>query len=346
MESGYIDSLNNYNGYFYIMPKKTNINNYDSLFIQVFEKNSGSIEFKLYKNFEIFLIFSCSSYEYYNISEINTENQLMLYAEHKNNFTFRYILYNSKIGEYANYNYITNLITTNTFTFKILDKNFFPYKIEIKPSPHEINGCSNYYFYILEPNFEIDNINYYNFKRLNSSIFSQNFTIENICSANGEFDSNDLKKFIFNSTIKTDKNIKIFGYSEQINHFKAIKFYPINEFYYEYDGKGNSNTELIIIIASSSVGFIIIIILIVVFVKRRKSNKHSKGDNIPNINYEIGENNENDENVLINENEINSNEMIVMNEYENNPNEYINNPINYEDNNLPYYDEAYDQNQS
>ena len=100
---------------------------------------------------------------------------------------------------------------------------------------------------------------------------------------------------------------------------------------------------MIIIIASSSVGFIIIIILIVVFVKRRKSNNHTRGDNIPNINDEFDEN---DENGLINENEINSNEMIVMNEYENNPNEYINNPINYEDNNLPYYDEAYDQNQS
>ena len=72
---------------------------------------------------------------------------------------------------------------------------------------------------------------------MNSSIFSQNFTIENICSANGEFDSKDLEKFIFNSTIKIDKNYKILGYSEQIDHFKAIKFYPISEFYDYYEEK-------------------------------------------------------------------------------------------------------------
>ena len=372
MESEDIDSLNDYNGYFYIMPKKTNIYNYDSLFIQLFEKNSDSIEFKLYKNLELFFTFLCSSYGNYHIEEINTDNQLMLYIEHKNNFTFRYKLYNSKTSEYTNYNYKTNLITTNTFLFQILDKTNLSYKYEIKPYPHEINGCSNYYFFILKPNTEIDNINYYNFKRLNSSVFSGNITIENICSVNGEFDSKDLEKFIFNSTIKVDKNITVFGYSEQIDHFKAIKFYPISEFYDYYEEKQKqkqkekeeeekkekekeekkeeekkeeegkeeekekeikkSKSEMIIIIVSCSVGFIIMVILIFILLKRRKSNRQTGGSTIINNIYP---------------NNLNNNEMLIMNEYDNNPNvPPTNNSINNEENNLPDFNEILDQSQS
>ena len=64
MESKDIISESDYDGYFYIMPKKTNMNNYDSLFLQVFEKNSYPVEFKLYKNLEIFSTFSISSSTY------------------------------------------------------------------------------------------------------------------------------------------------------------------------------------------------------------------------------------------------------------------------------------------
>jgi len=277
----------------------------------------------------------------------------MLYTEHKNNFTFRYKLYNSKTSEYTNYNYKTNLITINTFLFQILDKTNLSYKYEIKPYPHEINGCSNYYFFILKPNTKIDNINYYNFKSLNSSVFSENFTIENICSVNGEFDSKDLEKFVFNSTIKVDKNITVFGYSEQLDHFKAIKFYNVSEFYDKYEEnqkqkekekeeeeknkkeeeQEKSKSEMTIIIVSCSVGFIILAILIFILVKRRKSNRQTGGSNIISNN--------------IYPNNLNNNEMLIMNEYDYNPNvPPANNSINNEENNLPDFNEILDQSQS
>lgn len=87
MESEDINFVKDYDGYFYIIPKKTDIYNYDSLFIQVFTENSYSLEFKLYKDLEIFLTFSLSSYKIYDISKINTENQLMLYNEHNKKFS-------------------------------------------------------------------------------------------------------------------------------------------------------------------------------------------------------------------------------------------------------------------
>lgn len=147
---------------------------------------------------------------------------------------FRFKLYNSKLEEYADYNYDTNSITSYSFSFKIIDKNIFPYKVEIIPQPHEKKGCSNYYFFILKPKFAININYYYNFKILNSSVFYQNFTIENVCSENGEFNSKDLEKFIVDSKIKTKGYITIFGYSEQIAHFKAIKFYRSRSVYYDY----------------------------------------------------------------------------------------------------------------
>ena len=68
---------------------------------------------------------------------------------------------------------------------------------------------------------------------LNSSAFIQNFKIENACSENGEFKEKDLEKFIVNSKIKAKGYIDIIGYSQQIAHFKAIKFYSYNRFYYD-----------------------------------------------------------------------------------------------------------------
>ena len=235
LESKDINNTNDYDGYFYIMPLKTNINNYDSLFIQTFgEYHYDSIEFKLFKDLEIFLTFSCKSNENYNISNINTDNQLMLYTEHKIKSILRFKLYNSKDNIYSNYNYKTNFITTNSFNFKIMDKNMFPYKVQFNPYPHEKKGCSNYYFFILKPNYAINVNYYYDFKILNSSVFYQNFTIENVCSENEKFDAQNLEKFIVNSKIKTKGYITIFGYSEQINYFKAIKFYSSRRFYYDY----------------------------------------------------------------------------------------------------------------
>ena len=199
MELKDIISESDYDGYFYIMPKKTNINNYNSLFLQAFEKNSYQVEFKLYKNLQIFSKFSISTsnnYEKYNIQEINIENQLMLYIEHSRNSLFRFIFYNSEIDEYNNYDYKSNLITSNDISLKIKDKTIFPYKIEIKPyKPHEIKGCSNYYFFALKPKYNPSIQNYYDFKLLNSSVFYQNFTAENVCSENKEFYSQDLEKF-------------------------------------------------------------------------------------------------------------------------------------------------------
>ena len=137
MESKDINILNNYDEYFYIMPIKTNINNYDSIFMQVFPQYSRYVYFTLFKDLEIFLKFSLYSKGNYNISEINTENQLMLYTEHITNSIFHFKLYNSKESEFVNYDYDTNLITPRNINFKIIDKNIFPYKCEIKPDPHE-----------------------------------------------------------------------------------------------------------------------------------------------------------------------------------------------------------------
>ena len=234
MESKDIYGVEDYNGYFYIMPKKTNINNYNSLFLQTLAENSYSIAFKLYKDLEKFVEFSCYTFKIYDISEINTENQLMIYTENNRNSIFRFKLFNSNDEEYTNYNYENNLISGYYFSLTIIDKSIFPYKVEIKPNPHEKKGCSNYYFFILQPKFEAYIYYYYDFKNLNSSVFYQNFTIENVCSDNGELNSQDLEKLIVNCKIKTTGYIRIFGYSEQIDHYKAIKFYRSSSFYYNY----------------------------------------------------------------------------------------------------------------
>ena len=247
MESKDIISESDYDEYFYILPIKSNTNNYDSLFLQVFVNNLYSIDFKLYQNLEIFSDISIiiSTYENYKITEINTENQLMLYSKHISNSVFRFILYNSEIDEYNNYDYKSNLITSNEFGLQIKDKTIFPNKIEIKPyKPHEIKGCSNYYFFALKSNFNPSIRNYNDFKLLNSSVFYQNFTAENVCSENKEFYSQDLEKFIFNSRIKTNGYITIIGYSEQIDHFKAIKFYQTKYTYYNYEPIEYFNTTM------------------------------------------------------------------------------------------------------
>ena len=185
MESKDIISESDYDGYFYIMPKKTNINNYNSLFLQAFEKNSYQVEFKLYKNLQIFSKFSISTsnnYENYNIQEINIENQLMLYIEHSRNSLFRFIFYNSEIDEYNNYDYKSNLITSNYISLQIKDKTIFPYKFEIKPNkPHEIKGCSNYYFFALKSNYNPSIQNYYNF----CNIFIQK--VQDAYGCNGKY---------------------------------------------------------------------------------------------------------------------------------------------------------------
>ena len=89
MESKDINILNNYDEYFYFLPKRTNINDYDSIFIQAFPEDSNNLYFALYEEFELFSEFYCYQ-NGKNITKINAENQLALYIEHNKNSIFRF----------------------------------------------------------------------------------------------------------------------------------------------------------------------------------------------------------------------------------------------------------------
>ena len=248
MESEVLINKNIFDGVYYFMPGKTQVNNYDYLFLQIFKETNKLSSYYLYKDSLIISKFEIENdnYSTFDLSEINEGNQLYLYTEFNTYTIFRFKLYNSKLEEYNNYNYESNLITKTGLDVQIKDKVNDPFKIEIKPKyPHEINGCSNYYFFILDQIYNISINKYNDFKNLNSSVFLQNFTSLNVCSSNSDFLENDLDKFTFYLEMKQRGNITIFGYSEQINYYKAIKFLSSINFYYNYPSTIKLNDSIL-----------------------------------------------------------------------------------------------------
>ena len=69
---------------------------------------------------------------------------------------------------------------------------------------------------------------------LNSSVFFHNFTAKNVCSINKEFLEKDIDKFYFDFEMKKTEWITICGFSEQVGHFKAVKFVGSESYYYDY----------------------------------------------------------------------------------------------------------------
>ena len=237
--------------YFFILPRKTLLNNFDSLFIQLFVDNYyHRVNLYIYKDSQY--ISHINSYEEINNcvnifdkNEINEENELYLYIVNKEKYSFRYKIYNSKDSEFNNYNYLNNLIKNSYVLFTIEDKNNYPYKVQIIPSkPHEIKGCHNYYFFVLNPKNYLKINSYYDYLYLDSSVFYQNFTAKNVCSSNSRFHEKDIDKFTFEFKMKKKENITIFGYSEQIGIYNAINFIHAKEYYYDFDEYLNVNIEL------------------------------------------------------------------------------------------------------
>ena len=227
----------NYDMYYYKLPKKNSINNFDSLFIQYLPDWDYYCKFYLldYDGRSIDSAYFYKKGIYF--LKINNKNQLYLYIEHLIEAVYRFKLFNSKSKEFINYNYEKNINEKSYIFFQIKDNNIFPHKIEIRPNiPHEINGCHNYYFFILDPKYKDLIIStYYQFKNLNSSVFYQNFTAENVCSQYNKFLDKDLYKFIFDFNMRKNTNITILGFSEQVGLLNAVKFeepikYP---FYYK-----------------------------------------------------------------------------------------------------------------
>ena len=143
------------------------------------------------------------------------------------NSILRYALYNSQQDEYKNYNYENSLITSTYIGLKPLESTKIYADVKINFSPHESNGCSNYYFFIINPNYTIDIKTYYDFRNTNlDKYYLHTITAQNICSINNIIMDDDLDKFIFELKWNKSSTIQIFGYSEQVGLFKAIKFYP------------------------------------------------------------------------------------------------------------------------
>ena len=228
---------NNYDIYYYLFPKKTSLNDYNSIFLQAFPaSNNDRFSFSIYCNEKTIK-------DVYNLKEkilelppMNEEDQLYIYIYRKVNTAFRFKLYNSKEDEFIGYNYIGNLNVLSKINFKIIDKNILPCKIEIKPkNPHEITGCHNYYFFVLNPKYEnLNYSNYYQFLHLNSSVFYQNFTAKNVCSENNKFLEKDLDKFTFDFNMKKTNPLIIVGYSEQISLFNALRYEGYAHYFYNY----------------------------------------------------------------------------------------------------------------
>ena len=234
---------NKFDIFFCMLPKKGQLKNYDSLFIQVFSESDTNDynNFVIYNDSEPFTNISGRGnfYDFVNLSDFKEDNQIYLYpGTTYSNAYFRFKLYNSKEADYINYDYKKNSITSSGIHFNIKDNNRFPYKIEFKPSyPQETNGCSNYYFFILDPKYyqKLSIKSYHDFLNLNSSVFYQNFTANNVCSSNSKFLEKDLDKFTFEFKYKQSKWLSILGFSEQVGLFKAIKFHGFDNFYYEYN---------------------------------------------------------------------------------------------------------------
>ena len=238
MESKDILGKKNFDGIFYIMPRKHSEKNYNHIFLQVSKKTSDKTSYIFYKDSEIINQYNNDYNDFYknfDISEINEENQFLLYIKQNTDSVFRYKLYNSEDELYYNYDYKKNLITNNGFRFKVTDPNDVPVKIEIKPNyPQEIEGCSNYYFFVFTPEYNPPTYFYIDFKFLDSSVFFQNFTAKNVCSYNSKFLEEDLYKFTFSFKLKKSGTIYIIAFSEQVKHFNAIKFLNKDYFTYEY----------------------------------------------------------------------------------------------------------------
>ena len=228
----------NFDIVFYILPKKNFLNNNATLFIQVFTEYSKWDKYFIYKDSELISTISGYNnfYNFINLSNISEGNQIYIYNDNYGSSYFRFKLFDNKSAEYFNYDYKSNFIYYYDIHFEIKNKNNNN-KIELKPKyPHEINGCSNYFFFILEEKY-FQNISievYYDFLESDLSIFYQNFSAKNVCSKKGSFLEKDLDKFIFQFKMKEKQRIKIFGFCEQVNHFNAIKFLDSDYFYYDY----------------------------------------------------------------------------------------------------------------
>ena len=235
IEGKYFLSKGNNDMYYYKLPKKNSLNNFDSIFIQFFPAFGYKNNFYLLDS-DGREINQCYFYDdEMCFLRINKESQLYLYSEHNTKAYYRFKLFNSKSKEFNNYNYKNNMNEKSKIFFQIKDNNIIPHKIEIRPIfPHEITGCHNYYFFILDPKYNDLFINkYYDFKSLNSSVFYQNFTAENVCSQDNKFLEKDLYKFIFDFNMRKQNLITILGFSEQVGLLNAIKFEkPIKYSYY------------------------------------------------------------------------------------------------------------------
>ena len=170
------------------------------------------------------------------LPDIKETNEVYIYSENNVNSFFRFKLYNSKDEEFIKYNYTENLMIPSGIYIENKNENSIQYKLIIKPNyPQEINGCSNYYFFLLDSKYNLKNKikSYPDFLNLNSSVFFHNFTAKNVCSINKEFLEKDIDKFYFDFEMKKTEWITICGFSEQVGHFKAIKFVGSNNYYYE-----------------------------------------------------------------------------------------------------------------
>ena len=229
------------NGDFFVLPKKSDTNNYDTLFLQIFKNENIKQYYSLYydfKKYETFIIYE-RKYEYlntFNLKEISDNYMVSITTDITTNSILRYALYNSQQGEYKNYNYENSLITSTYIGLKPLESTKIYAAVKINFSPHESNGCSNYYFFIINPNYTIDIKTYYDFRNTNlDKYYLHTITAKNICSINNIIMDDDLDKFIFELKWNKSSTIQIFGYSEQVGLFKAIKFYPTLSIEFKYD---------------------------------------------------------------------------------------------------------------
>ena len=232
------------NFYFFILPKKSEKNNFDSLFLQIYLRTIDIyINYhEIYYDLNEFETIYCTGGEYqffdtYKLSRLTEQNILSIVRNISNyDYIMRYALFNSNKKEYVDYDYTNSYIKNASIILNSLESTKVYPDVRINIRPQEINGCSNYYFYVFKPEEVVQVRSYYDFLWTDlSKYYYHNITAKNVCSINGEIVGDDIKKFIFELKTKKSSYISVLGYSEQIGRFNAIKYYPSNIITFKYD---------------------------------------------------------------------------------------------------------------
>ena len=232
------------NFYFFILPQKSKENNFDSLYLQIYQRkidiyiNYHAIYYDL-NEFET-IYCTGSDYEFLNSYKLYglTEQNILSIIRNISNYDYimRYALFNSNQKEYLDYDYTTSYIkNTSIFLDSLESTKVYP-DVRINIRPQENNGCSNYYFYVFKPGEIVQVRSYYDFLWTDlSKYYYHNITAKNVCSINGEIVGDDINKFIFELKTKKSSYISVLGYSEQIGRLNAIKYYSSKIITFKYD---------------------------------------------------------------------------------------------------------------